>query len=155
MDCRGERKRAEIVRRYNVVPVAHIQLLNGQTIHSDAKAEITNDYYIFTVSDRETGRVIDTIQCGMGAATDFLTRIGHDGLPIFNPLHGANDGGAGGDPHGGGAAGPIDNDILLARQLYNACMWIFVLRKVHPGTAIFNLLGSNSPQLCCEQTKRS
>lgn len=139
MDCRGARKRAEIVERYNVVPVAHIQLLNGQTKHSDAQAEIYNDYYIFTVSNRDTNEVIDTIQCGMGAATDLLRRIGHGGLPIFNPLRGINDGGVGGGPHGGGATGPVDNDVLLARQLYNACMWIFVLRKVRPGTPIFSV----------------
>lgn len=137
MDCRGHRRRVEIVDRYNVVPVAHIQLLNGQTIHSDAEAEISNDYYIFTVSDRETSNFVDNIQCGMGAARDFLRLIGHDGLPIFNPLRGINVGGAGGDLHGINAVGAVDNDVLLARQLYNACMWIFILRHVHPGTPIF------------------
>lgn len=36
MECRSEERRQYIVDNYNVVPVAHIQLLNGQTKHSDA-----------------------------------------------------------------------------------------------------------------------
>lgn len=47
MDCRSTVKRQWIVEHYEVVPVAHIQLLEGQTKHSDAGATIENDYYIF------------------------------------------------------------------------------------------------------------
>ena len=47
MECRSEERRQYIVDNYNVVPVAHIQLLNGQTKHSDAGQTIENDYYIF------------------------------------------------------------------------------------------------------------
>ena len=47
MDCRSTAKRRWIIENYNVIPVAHIQLLAGQTKHSDAGKIINNDYYIF------------------------------------------------------------------------------------------------------------
>ena len=47
MDCRSTEKRQYIVKNYYVTPVAHIQLLTGQTKHSDAGQVIHNDYYIF------------------------------------------------------------------------------------------------------------
>lgn len=34
MNCRGTATRQRIVKEYNVKPVAHIQLLAGQTKHS-------------------------------------------------------------------------------------------------------------------------
>lgn len=75
------------------MPVAHIKLLNGETRRSDAEATIENEYYIFKVVDRANGNVIDTIQCGMGAAEDFFRMITYEKLPIFNPLVGDIDGG--------------------------------------------------------------
>ena len=78
MDCRSTERRQWIVDNYNVVPVAHIQLLAGQTKHSDAGAVIENDYYIFHATDKVCGKR-EIIQCGMGAARDFLRLIGHEG----------------------------------------------------------------------------
>ena len=42
MDCRSTERRQWIVDNYDVVPVAHIQLLAGQTKHSDAGQTIEN-----------------------------------------------------------------------------------------------------------------
>lgn len=126
MYCRGREKREEIVREYIVEPVAHIQLLNGQTKHSDAQAEIRNDYYVFNVISRKKGRVIDSIQCGMGAARHFLNLLHHDGLPLFNPLQGDGGGGTGGD---GGNGGHVPAWDPLAKQLYNAIMWVIALSE--------------------------
>ena len=47
MECRSTERRQWIVNKYDVVPVAHIQLLANLTKHSDAGAMIENDYYIF------------------------------------------------------------------------------------------------------------
>ena len=44
MECRSAERRQWIVNKYDVVPVAHIQLLANQTKHSDAGAMIENDY---------------------------------------------------------------------------------------------------------------
>ena len=84
MECRSTERRQWIVNKYDVVPVAHIQLLENQTKHSDAGAMIENDYYIFYATDKASGKR-EMIQCGMGAARDFLRLIGHKGLPLFNP----------------------------------------------------------------------
>ena len=108
MECRSTERRQWIVNKYDVVPVAHIQLLENQTKHSDAGAMIENDYYIFYATDKASGKR-EMIQCGMGAARDFLRLIGHKGLPLFNPLHG--EGGAGG--YGGGNIGTKQFSLFL------------------------------------------
>ena len=64
MECRSEERRQYIVDNYNVVPIAHIQLLNGQTKHSDAGQTIENDYYIFEAISKANGKK-EIIQCGM------------------------------------------------------------------------------------------
>ena len=74
MECRSEERRQYIVNNYNVVPVAHIQLLNGQTKHSDAGRTIENDYYIFEATSKIDGKQ-ERIQCGMTAAKDCLYLI--------------------------------------------------------------------------------
>lgn len=139
MKCRGHAKREQIVQQYDVVPVAHFKLLNGETRHSDAEATIENEYYIFKVVDRANGNIIDTIQCGMGAAEDFFSMIDHDKLPIFNPLVGDIDGGHDRGPYGGdgGRRAVVWNP--LAKQLYNAIMWIILLINPRPNSTIFDL----------------
>ena len=136
MECRSTERRQWIVDKYNVVPVAHIQLLAGQTKHSDASAMIENDYYIFQATDKVSGRR-ESIQCGMGAARDFLRLIEHEGVPLFNPLHG--EGGVGG--HGGGNGGrrPEDEWNPIAQQLFNAIMWVILIIDAEPGTPIIDI----------------
>ena len=101
---------------------------------------IENDYYIFYATDKASGKR-EIIQCGMGAARDFLRLIGHKGLPLFNPLHG--EGVAGG--YGGGNIGnngrrrqeEVWNPV--AKQLFNAIMWIFLIIDAKPNTPILRL----------------
>lgn len=141
MDCRSIEKRQWIIENYNVTPVAHIQLLAGQTKHSDAGKIIQNDYYIFEAVDKSNGEK-EIIQCGMGAARDFLRLLNHKGLPIFNPLHrgelvGGGENGrarAGGDVRRGET-----NWNPIARQLYNAIMWIIIIIDAKPDTPIFEI----------------
>lgn len=139
MDCRSTERRQWIVNNYNVVPVAHIQLLTGQTKHSDAGATIENDYYIFHANDRVNG-TREILQCGMGAARDFLRLSNHEGLPLFNPLHGAG-GNAGGNPRGGGAGGRREETVWnpVAQQLYNAIMWLIIIIDAKLDTPIFDI----------------
>ena len=139
MECRSTEKRQWIVQNYNVEPMAHIQLLAGQTKHSDAGATIEKDYYIFEAVNKVNGAK-EIIQCGMGAARDFLKLLNHEGLPLFNPLHGKGDvGGNGGEPRGGGAGGRRAQEIWnpTARQLYNAIMWLIIAWDAKPGTPLF------------------
>lgn len=140
MDCRGTERRQWIVDNYNVVPVAHIQLLAGQIKRSDAGAVIENDYYIFHATDKVNGRR-EIIQCGMGAARDFLRLIGHEGLPLFNPLHGEGGAGGhgGGNPGGNGGRRPAGVWNPIAQQLFNAIMWIILIIDAEPDTPIFDI----------------
>ena len=143
MECRSTERRQWIVDNYNVVPIAHIQLLAGQTKHSDAGSMIENDYYIFHAIDKASGRR-EIIQCGMGAARDFLRLIEHEGLPLVNPLHGeGGEGGAGGhsggNPSENGGRRPVEVWNPTSKQLFNAIMWIILIIDAKPDTTIFNI----------------
>lgn len=139
MQCRGHANRERIVQNYDVVPVAHLKLLNGENRRSDAEATIENEYYIFKVVDRAKGNLIDTIQCGMGAAEDFFRMIPYEKLSIFNPLVGDINGRDGGGPHGGDGGRHTVVWNPLARQLYYAIMWTIMLINAEPDTPIYNI----------------
>lgn len=136
MECRSTERRQWIVQNYNVEPLAHIQLLAGQTKHSDAGATIEKDYYIFEAVHKGNGKK-EVIQCGMGASRDFLKLLNHEGLPLFNPLHG--DGGNDGEHRGDGAGGRRTQETWnpTAKQLYNAIMWLIIAWDAKPGTPLF------------------
>ena len=85
MNCRGHEKRKSIVRDYQVKPEAHVKLLPNKIIKSDAGGNIENEYYLFSAR-KKGGNRTELIQCGMGAARDFLVLLNHPGLPLFNPL---------------------------------------------------------------------
>lgn len=153
MYCRGTKRRGQIVEKYNLVPKAHIKLLAGQEKISDAGGTIEKEYYIFEATPKESGNP-EIILCGMAAAKDFLRLLNHNGLPIFNPLRGEG-GNAGGDPQGGDGAEGHDNGNPqrgdgdgrgrnpewnpIARQLYNACMWVIIIIDANVGTPIFKI----------------
>lgn len=153
MYCRGTKRRGQIVEEYNVVPKAHIKLLAGQEKISDAGGIIEKEYYIFEATPRESGNP-EIILCGMSVAKDFLRRLNHNGLPLFNPLCGEG-GNAGGDLQGGdGAEGHGNGNPQrgdegggegnlewnpIARQLYNACMWVIIIIDAKVGTPIFKI----------------
>lgn len=136
MECRSEERRQYIVNNYNVVPVAHIQLLNGQTKHSDAGRTIENDYYIFEATSKIDGKQ-ERIQCGMTAARDFLKKINHEGLPLFNPLHGETEK-KGGKPSGGNEIKAVKWNPV-AKQLYNAITWTIIIIDAKPSTTIYGV----------------
>lgn len=137
MKCMGRKVREQIVKDYKVTPVAHIKLLSGQTKRSDAEADIRDEYYIFEAIDSNGKK--ETIQCGMGAARDFLDFLNHSGLPLFNPLHiDRNMGGHGGiNPRPRGNENQGQNWNQTAIQLYNAIMWLIIAWDVSPGTPLY------------------
>ncbi len=149
MYCRGTKRRKQIVEEYNVVPRAHIKLLAGQEKISDAGGIIEKEYYIFEATPRKGGNP-EIILCGMSATKDFLRRLNHNGLPLFNPLCGEGgnlQGGDGAEGHGngnpqrgdrGGGEGNLEWNPI-ARQLYNACMWVIIIIDAKAGTPIFKI----------------
>ncbi len=138
MKCRTTERREWIVNNYYVVPKAHIKLLANQEKNSDAGGIIEDEYYIFEATSKTNGKR-EVIQCGMGAARDFLRLLNHKGLPIFNPIHnnisqhnGVND------------RNNNNNDIIskwnpTSKQLYNAIMWIITIIDASPNSPIYNI----------------
>lgn len=140
MNCRGHKKRKSIVKNYTVKPEAHLKLLSGKTIESDAGGEIKNEYYLFSVK-RKGNDGTDMIQCGMEAARDFLVLLGHPGLPLFNPLKSAESHLKLSDTQAIVSDREIEQEKWneTAKQLYHAIMWLFVLWEVKPNTPLFNI----------------
>ncbi|SET49436.1 hypothetical protein [[Clostridium] polysaccharolyticum] len=108
----------------------------GQKKHSDAGKTIENDYYIFEATSKANGTK-EIIQCGMGAARDFLKLLKHEGLPLFNPLH--RDGGAGGNLEAGEGDKKRKKSEWnpVAKQSYNAIMWLIIAWDAKPDTPLF------------------
>ena len=138
MNCRGHETRQRIVRDYKVQPEAHIKLLANQQKHSDAGATIEDEYYIFSAKCKANGKK-EFIQCGMGAARDFLELINHKGLPLFNPLVGKThvDDRQGYDNRGSENS-QTEKWNETAKQLYNAIMWLIILWDAKPDTPLFD-----------------
>ena len=138
MNCRRHETRQRIVRDYEVQPEAHIKLLANQQKHSDAGAIIEDEYYIFSAKHKTNGKK-EVIQCGMGAARDFLALINHEGLPLFNPLMGEPDVNQRQEYNNKGS-GYLQSKKWnkTAKQLYNAIMWLIILWDAKPDTPLFD-----------------
>lgn len=136
MYCRGENTRREIVKSHELHPVAHVQLLVGQTKKSCTGDELTDAYYCFFYKSR-TGTDQGTILCGEYAAKNFLQLIGHAGLPLFNPLLMQSG------TRGTGASGTIQGARtkwdLTAKQLHDAINLLVVCWSSPPGPVLFDI----------------
>ena len=138
MNCRGHKKRKSIVKNYTVKPEAHLKLLPKKTIKSDAGGNIENEYYLFSAR-KNGGDRTEMIQCGMGAARDFLKLLNHPGLPLFNPLKNVESHRKLSGTQAAVNARDTEQWNETAKQLYHAIMWLFVLWEVKPNTPLFNI----------------
>lgn len=142
MICRGEEIRKQLVQDYDIKPIMHTILLNGQTLYSDANKPIKREYYIFEYIHKIT-RDKGTIVCGMGAARHFLELTGSKPLPLFNMLRVC------GNASGGNAG--IKAAIqwnATAKQLYNAIMILIIEWNAKPGTILYNLKIDVETHMC-------
>ena len=137
MNCRGTKTRQRIIAEYNVEPIAHIKLLKGQFKHSDAEATIKDEYYIFNAIRKSDGGT-EIIQCGMGAARDFLNMLGISGLPLFNPLKAESTNKTNTiSKRDIFKCEKTDDWDATAKQLYNAIMWLIIAWDAKPNTPLF------------------
>lgn len=83
MFCRGKKTREELIKKYSIIPVAHVQLLNGQEKKSCTGDILTDSYYIFSYNSSDGE---GTFYCGSHAASHFLALLGKSPIPLFNPL---------------------------------------------------------------------
>ena len=136
MYCRGEDTRREIVKNYELHPLAYVQLLTGQTKKSCTGDALTNAYYCFHYKSRKDANE-GTMLCGEHAAKDFLQLISHPGLPLFNPLL-AQSGKAGAGTSGTPQRARTKWDAP-AKQLYDAIHLLVVCWGSPPGQALFEI----------------
>lgn len=136
MYCRGVDTRREICNEYVMHPLAHVQLLAGQTKKSCTGDSLTNAYYCFHYKSRKNADK-GTILCGEHAAKDFLQIIGHIGLPLFNPL--IAQGGAGGAGNSGTPQSAQMKWNATAKQLHDAIHLLVVCWSSPPGPVLFDI----------------
>lgn len=117
------------------LPLLHL-VLNFHLLSPIIYTPLLLEYYIFEAVHKVNGKK-EVIQCGMGASRDFLKLLNHEGLPLFNPLHG--DGGNDGEHRGDGTGGRREQETWnpTAKQLYNAIMWLIIAWDAKPGTPLF------------------
>ena len=85
INCRGHENRIELCNHYIIKPEFRIKMLKGIVV-SDAGGRITDELYIFSAYDKQTGEFYDKITCGEPTAKDFLLITGDKKPELFNML---------------------------------------------------------------------
>lgn len=127
-DCRGEKTREQLVHDFEIIPLAHVRLLNGQTKESCAGPTLDREYYVFSYQNYAEQADVGTFVCGITVANDFINLIQRQNpavnrLPLFDPLAGlgqvgnANNAGRAGAGRG---AQQVANWNSIAKELYDA-----------------------------------
>lgn len=127
-DCRGEKTREQLVHDFEIIPLAHVRLLNGQTKESCAGPTLDREYYVFSYQNYAEQADVGTFVCGITVANDFINLIQRQNpavnrLPLFDPLAGlgqvgnANNAGRAGAGRG---AQQVANWNPIAKELYDA-----------------------------------
>ena len=84
--CRGKENRISLIEKYEITPVSHLILLNGQTKRSAAEDKITREYYCFIYRKKNSEEKFDTFIVGNYVAKHFLELLNLEPLPLFNIL---------------------------------------------------------------------
>lgn len=126
-----------MVQEYNIKPIAHVRLLNGQKRQSCTKDLLTDSYYCFSYKAKDSD-VTGTFLCGTYAANHFLELIQHPKLKVFDPLVSENVGtitsnGTNRD------RGLNDTWHPTAKQLFNAINLIVICWGQVPGGVLQNI----------------
>ena len=134
-DCRGEKTREQLVHEFEIIPLAHIRLLNGQTKESCAGPTLDREYYVFSYQSYADKADVGTFVCGITVANDFINLIQQQNpavnrLPLFDPLASlsqagnANNAGRAGTGRG---AQQVANWNPIAKELYDAIGMICIM----------------------------
>lgn len=133
-DCRGKKTREQLVHDFEIVPLAHVRLLNGQTKESCAGPDV-GEYYVFSYRSRANGKDVGNFVCGITAANDFINLIQRKNpavnrLPLFDPLAGLGQVGNANNASRAGAgrgAQQVSNWNPIAKELYDAIGMICIM----------------------------
>lgn len=139
MYCRNHQCRVQICNEWIVKPIAHLKLLNGQTVISDAGAgDITDTYVLFECTNKQNHLLKDTIYCSPTTARD-LCKLSDTSLPpVFNPLCHPNNGSRdGNDNHEPSSKIKWDP---CRKELYNIVMIMLVyFGKINRDKALYDI----------------
>lgn len=133
LPCRSPEVREKLVQDYDIKPIAHVRLLNGQERRSCTKDLLTDSYYCFSYKKKNTD-VTGTFLCGTFAANHFLELIRHPKLTLFDPLVSENVGT--GTSSSNGSAESNETWHPAAKQLYYAINLLVVCWGIAPGDAL-------------------
>ena len=139
LNCRGRKNRINIVKEYEVTPVANLKLLNGDIIKSNANNDITDHYYIFEYKSKTTNEV-GFIYCGEAVAKDFSILINKPLPRLYNILRG--DENVRRNAQEEFEIRDSNQNIKWnpeRKQLYNAVMIFFIYWKRNPNSPIYNI----------------
>ena len=122
---RGDENKERIRREWDLVPVLHTRLLNGQSIKCCCEVGVTTTYYRFDGTHRISGKCDVLFAHAQGCARKLMGIAPTIApIPLFNPLqatplaHGARGGGAGGD---GARMHPFNRELYEVIHLLLMC----------------------------------
>jgi hypothetical protein len=144
--CFDEPNKRRIVGEYDLVPFAHVRLLEGQSFMGCC-GPVTRSYYHFEATPKSGGEV-ETFIAGYRCAERLLELIGHPKLLRFNPLTelGGDGGGNGrGNGRGGGnrdaeVKDPRKKMCPLNAELYDAIHLLCIAWGKVPGAPMRSTL---------------
>ena len=134
-DCRGEKTREQLVHNFEIIPLAHVRLLNGQTKESCAGPTLDKEYYVFSYQSYADKADVGTFVCGITVANDFINLIQQQNsavnrLPLFDPLASLSQAGNAnnaGRTSAGRSAQQVANWNSIAKELYDAIGMICIM----------------------------
>ena len=90
-NCRGETTREQLVRNFDIEPLVHVALMDGNTIESCTGRTLEREYYVFSYTNRNNQNDTGTFVCGISAANDFIDLLAQYNsaihrLPLFDPF---------------------------------------------------------------------
>lgn len=140
INCRGDRTRESLVRRYDLRAVQQGRILPGHPKTSCTGDVLTDHYYVFEC--RPKGRQESdsfTLVCGHHAARHFLALTGAAPPPMFDPFlaeqgtH-VSSAASGNSKRAATALHPVGQQLLIAAQLTCA------IAKDPPQTPLLNVI---------------
>jgi hypothetical protein len=121
---RGDENKTQIRLEWELVPILHTRLLNGQEITCCCGDKVTTTYYRFDAKNRSNGKQ-DVLFAADGCARKLLGIVPAIApLPLFDPLQATpvrhNRGAGGGDPNGP-VMHPFNREVYEAIHLLLMC----------------------------------
>lgn len=131
--CRSLEVRRRLVKEYDINPIAHVRLLNGQERRSCTGNLLKDSYYCFSYR-KKNDNISKYFLCGSYAAKDFLDLIKQPELPLFDPL--ASDSVGVRKTNSSGIPNIKETWHPAAKELHNAINLIIICWGVIPSKAL-------------------